>query len=180
MRVRSALPRTPWGLAWFGCLPLLCLAVLLPAAAWSQSAAVTLTEAVATNAAYVNGGGFAIVSDGSLRYEGPLNAVLPLPTVDSARIVINDVVLIDGVPLAVQDLVERGESRANTLSPELVNARVDLSGRNAIALGMGGQVPTYVELGGSLESRRSVVVSGQSFSIFADFAPSVFNRTIVP
>lgn len=151
-----------------------------PAAAWCQSAAVTLTEAAATTIAYVNGGGFSIVSDGSLRYEGPLNAVVPVDSVDRARIVINDVVLLDGVPLAVQELVERGESRANTLSPELVNASVELSGRSAVALGIGGRVPTYVELGGTLETQRTVVVSGQSFSIFPDFEPSVFNRSILP
>lgn len=165
--------------AW-GFPSLIILACLFPRAALAQSAAVSLTEAVATNIAYVNGGGFSLVSDGGFRYEGPINIVAPIESVDAVRIVINDQTLIDGVPQAIQDLVESGESRANSLSPELVRARVELSDQRGLVLGIGGQIATYVELGGILEKQRTVVVGGQSLSIFPDLEPSVFNRPIAP
>lgn len=180
MDALKARANSAWRFSWNTCLPLIAMIAMHPAAAWSQSAAVTLTEAVGTNITDVNGGGFSIVSDGSLRHQGPLNAVVPIDSVDRARIVINDVVLMNGVPLAVQEQVESGERRANTLSPDLVNASMDLGDQNNVAVGIGGQVPTYVKLGGILESQRSVVMSGQSFTTFPDNKPSVFSRSILP
>lgn len=147
--------------------------------AYGQSALVGVIEAVSTNVSYVNGGGMSIISDGSLGYSGPLNVITPLQDVVGVRVVLNEVVLIDGVPAEVQALVESGRSRSNQLSPELQQARIDVRDRDSVMLGIGGRVPMPVAIGGSTESRRIEQVTGQSMSVFPDLQPSVFSRTVL-
>lgn len=145
----------------------------------AQSATVSEIQAVSSNITTVNGGGFSIVNDGSLIYGGPLNAITPLAEVTGARVVLNDVVLLDGVPAEVQALVDNGSARSNGLSPELVQARIDVSGRDTVMLGIGGRLPMPTALGGSIETLRTVQVSGESLSVFPDFLPSVFDRSLL-
>jgi hypothetical protein len=147
--------------------------------AWAQSARVSDIQASSTNVTTVNGGGFSIVSDGGLSYHGPLNAITPLDGAIGVRIVINDQVLLDGVPAEVQALVDSGRARVNSLSPELVNTRPDVSSSDTVMLGIGGRVPMPIAIGGSIESLHSVEVDGQSWSVFPDFLPSVFTRALV-
>jgi hypothetical protein len=144
--------------------------------AWAQAASVTDIQAFSTNVTTVNGGGFSIVSDGGLSYGGPLNTITPLDTPIGVRIVINDQVLLDGVPAEVQALVDSGRARSNSLSPELEKARLDVSSANTVSLGIGGRVPMPIAIGGSLESLRIIQVDGQSMSVFPDLQPSVFSR----
>jgi len=144
--------------------------------AWAQAASVTDIQAVSTNVTTVNGGGFSIVSDGGLSYGGPLNAITPLDTPIGVRIVINDQILLDGVPASVQAQVDEGRARINSLSPELEKARLDVSSANTVSLGIAGRVPMPIAIGGSIESLRSVQVDGQSLSVFPDLQPSVFSR----
>jgi hypothetical protein len=147
--------------------------------AWAQSARVTDIQAISTNVTAVNGGGFSIVSDGGLSYDGPLNAITPLESAIGVRIVINDQVLLDGVPAEVQALVDSGRGRLNSLSPELVEARLDGTAADTVSLGIGGRLPMPISIGGSIESLRSVQVDGQSWSVFPDLQPSVFSRSVV-
>jgi len=158
---------------------LVLLAVGMAGVAHAQSASVSEIQAVSTNVTMVNGGGFSIVSDGSLIYDGPLNAITPLAAVTGARVVLNDVVVLDGVPAEVQALVDSGRARSNSLSPELVRARIDVTQRDTVMLGIGGRVPMPTAIGGSMESLRIEQVSGQSLSVFNDLQPSVFNRNAV-
>jgi hypothetical protein len=144
--------------------------------AWAQAASVTDIQAVSTNVTTVNGGGFSIVSDGGLSYGGPLNAITPLDTPIGVRIVINDQLLLDGVPAAVQAQVDEGRARINSLSPELVGARLNVTAAGTAMLGIGGRLPGPIAIGGSIESLRSVQVDGQSLSVFPDLQPSVFSR----
>jgi len=144
--------------------------------AWAQAASVTDIQAVSTNVTTVNGGGFSIVSDGGLSYGGPLNAITPLDTPIGVRIVINDQLLLDGVPAAVQAQVDEGRARINSLSPELVGARLNVTAAGTAMLGIGGRLPIPIAIGGSIESLRSVQVDGQSLSVFPDLQPSVFSR----
>jgi PBP1b-binding outer membrane lipoprotein LpoB len=145
--------------------------------ALAQAASVTDIQAISTNVTSVNGGGFSIVSNGGLSYDGPLNAITPLDNAIGVRIEINDQVLLDGVPAEVQALVDSGRARSNSLSPELEKARLDVSAANTVSLGIGGRVPMPIAIGGSLESLRIVQVDGQSWSVFPDLQPSVFNRS---
>jgi hypothetical protein len=170
-----------WALCRFsgGVITMVWLAGGMGAVAHAQSASMTEIQAVSSNVTMVNGGGFAIVSDGSLLYDGPLNAITPLAAVNGARVVLNDVVVLDGVPAELQALVDSGRARSNGLSPELVSARVDVTQRDSVMLGIGGRVPMPTAIGGSLESLRIEQVSGQSFSVFPDLQPSVFNRNAV-
>ena len=152
---------------------------LVPAgcsSAWDQAASVTDIQAVSTNVTTVNGGGFSIVSDGGLSYGGPLNAITPLDTPIGVRIVINDQILLDGVPAAVQAQVDEGRARINSLSPELVEGRLNVTAAGTAMLGIGGRLPGPIAIGGSIESLRSVQVDGQSLSVFPDLQPSVFSR----
>ena len=144
--------------------------------AWAQAASVTDIQAVSTNVTTVNGGGFSIVSDGGLSYGGPLNAITPLDTPIGVRIVINDQVLLDGVPAEVQALVDNGRARINSLSPALVEGRLNVTAAGTAMLGIGGRLPIPIAIGGSIESLRSVQVDGQSLSVFPDLQPSVFSR----
>ena len=144
--------------------------------AWAQAASVTDIQAVSTNVTTVNGGGFSIVSDGGLSYGGPLNAITPLDTPIGVRIVINDQLLLDGVPAAVQAQVDEGRARINSLSPELVEGRLNVTAAGTAMLGIGGRLPGPIAIGGSIESLRSVQVDGQSLSVFPDLQPSVFSR----
>lgn len=144
--------------------------------AWAQAASVTDIQAVSTNVTSVNGGGFSIVNNGGLSYEGPLNAITPLDSAVGVRIVINDQVLLDGVPAEVQALVDNGRARINSLSPELVGARLNVTATDTTMLGIGGRLPGPIAIGGSIESLRSVQVDGQSLSVFPDLQPSVFSR----
>jgi hypothetical protein len=171
----------PWALCRFSgsIIAMVWLAGGMGAVAHAQSATVSEIQAVSTNVTMVNGGGFAIVSDGGLIYDGPLNAITPLAAVTGARVVLNDVVVLDGVPAEVQALVDSGRARSNALSPELVSARIDVTQRDSVMLGIGGRVPMPTAIGGSLESLRIEQVSGQSFSVFPDLQPSVFNRNAV-
>jgi hypothetical protein len=147
--------------------------------AWAQSARVTDIQAVSTNVTSVNGGGFSIVSDGGLSYEGPLNAITPLDSAIGVRIVINDQVLLDGVPPEVQALVDSGRARINSLSPELVGARINVTTADTVMLGIGGRLPIPIAIGGSVQSLRSELVDGQSMSVFPSLFPSVFNPSSV-
>jgi hypothetical protein len=144
--------------------------------AWAQAASVTDFQAVSTNVTTVNGGGFSIVSDGGLSYSGPLNAITPLDTPIGVRIVINDQLLLDGVPAAVQAQVDDGRARLNSLSPALVEGRLNVTAAGTAMLGIGGRLPGPIAIGGSIESLRSVQVDGQSLSVFPDLQPSVFSR----
>ena len=144
--------------------------------AWAQSARVTDIQAVSTNVTSVNGGGFSIVSDGGLSYDGPLNAITPLDSAIGVRIVINDQVLLDGVPAEVQALVDSGRARINNLNPELVGARINVTAADTVMLGIGGRLPMPIAIGGSVQSLRSEQVDGQSMSVFTGLFPSVFNR----
>lgn len=153
------------------------LAFTAAGGAQAQSATMAEIQALATNVTVVNGGGFGIVSDGSLLYDGPLNAITPLPAFPEVRVVINERVLLEGLPMAVQDLVDSGQARRNGLSAELVRARVDVSERDTVMLGIAGREPMPTALGGGIEVQRSEQVSGQSFSVFPDFLPSVFTRS---
>lgn len=158
------------------------LALLLLAggsSAWAQSAQVSDVQAISTNVTAVNGGGFSIVSDGTLHYQGPLNAITPLDAAIGVRIVINDQVLMDVVPAEVQALVDSGRARLNSLSPELVSARFDVSSADTVMLGIGGRLPMPIAIGGSMQSQRSAQVDGQSFSVFPDLLPIVFSRSVV-
>lgn len=147
--------------------------------AWAQSARVTDIQAVSTNVTSVNGGGFSIVSDGGLSYDGPLNAITPLDSAIGVRIVINDQVLLDGVPAEVQALVDSGRARINSLSPELVGARINVTTADTVMLGIGGRLPMPITIGGSVQSLRSELVDGQSMSVFPSLFPSVFNPSSV-
>jgi hypothetical protein len=144
--------------------------------AWAQSARVTDIQAVSTNVTSVNGGGFSIVSDGGLSYDGPLNAITPLDSAIGVRIVINDQVLLDGVPAEVQAVVDSGRARINSLNPELVGARINVKAADTVMLGIGGRLPMPIAIGGSVQSLRSEQVDGQSMSVFTGLFPSVFNR----
>ena len=144
--------------------------------AWAQSARVTDIQAVSTNVTSVNGGGFSIVSDGGLSYDGPLNAITPLDSAIGVRIVINDQVLLDGVPAEVQAVVDSGRARINSLNPELVGARINVTAADTVMLGIGGRLPMPIAIGGSVQSLRSEQVDGQSMSVFTGLFPSVFNR----
>lgn len=144
---------------------------------WAQSARVTDIQASSTNVTSVNGGGFSIVSNGGLSYDGPLNAITPLDSAIGVKIVINDQVLLDGVPAEVQALVDSSRARINRLSPELVGARINVTAAGTVMLGIGGRLPMPIAIGGSVESLRSVQVDGQSWSVFPDLQPSVFNRS---
>lgn len=146
---------------------------------WAQSVQVTDIQATSTNMTYVNGGGFSIMSDGGLSYGGPINAITPLDTAMAVRLVINDQVLLDGVPAAAQALVDSGLGRINSLSPELGAARMDVAVADRVSLGIGGHVPMPIAIGGRIESLRSVQMDGQSWSVFPDLQPSVFNRSVV-
>ena len=144
--------------------------------AWAQSARVTDIQAVSTNVTSVNGGGFSIVSDGGLSFDGPLNAITPLDTAIGVRIVINDQVLLDGVPAEVQALVDSGRARINNLNPELVGARINVKAADTVMIGIGGRLPMPIAIGGSIQSLSSEQVDGQSMSVFPNLFPSVFNR----
>ena len=154
---------------------LLVLVLAGASGAWAQSARVTDIQATSTNVTSVNGGGFSIVSDGGLSYDGPLNAITPLDSAIGVRIVINDQVLLDGVPAEVQALVDRGRARLNSLSPELVGARINVTSADTVMLGIGGRLPIPIAIGGSTQSLRSVQVEGQSMSVFPGLQNSVFN-----
>jgi hypothetical protein len=154
---------------------LLVLVLTGGSSAWAQSARVTDIQAVSTNVTSVNGGGFSIVSDGGLSYEGPLNAITPLDSAIGVRIVINDQVLLDGVPPEVQALVNSGRARINNLSPELVGARINVTTADTVMLGIGNRLPIPIAIGGSVQSLRSEQVDGQSMSVFPSLFPSVFN-----
>jgi len=154
---------------------LLVLVLAGASGAWAQSARVTDIQATSTNVTSVNGGGFSIVSDGGLSYDGPLNAITPLDSAIGVRIVINDQVLLDGVPAEVQALVDRGRARINSLSSELVGARINVTAADTVMLGIGGRLPIPIAIGGSAQSLRSVQVDGQSMSVFPGLQNSVFN-----
>ena len=145
----------------------------------AQSASVSDIQAVSTNVSLVNGGGFAIVNDGSLQYGGPLNAITPLEALPAVRLEINGQVLLDGVPPEAQQLVEQGRARSNRLSPELVGARIDVSAGDTVMLGIAGREPLPTALGGQVERQRTASVDGQSFSVFPDLQPSVFRRDLL-
>lgn len=155
---------------------LLALVLAAGSRAWAQSAQVTDIQAISTNVTSVNGGGFSIVSNGGLGYDGPLNAITPLDAAIGVRIVLNDQLLLDGVPAEVQALVESGRARLNSLSPELVGARLNVTAADTVMQGIGGRLPMPIAIGGSIQSLRSVQVDGQSLSVFPDLQPSVFNR----
>lgn len=155
---------------------LLVLLLASGSSAWAQSARVTDIQASSTNVTSVNGGGFSIVSNGGLSYDGPLNAVTPLDSAIGVRIVINDQVLLDGVPAEVQALVDSGRARINSLNPELVGARINVTAAVTVMLGIGGRLPMPIAIGGNVQSLRSEQVDGQSMSVFAGLFPSVFNR----
>lgn len=177
--VTGASPSRPLQRSITGFAVLLSLCFDATGEALAQSATVTEIQAISNNITSVNGGGFSIVNDGSLIYGGPLNAITTLAEVTGARVVLNDVVLLDGVPAEVQALVDNGSARSNALSPELVQARIDVSGRDKVMLGIGGRLPMPTAIGGSIESLRTVQVSGESFSVFPDFLPSVFDRSLL-
>jgi hypothetical protein len=143
--------------------------------AWAQSARVTDIQAISTNVTSVNGGGFSIVNNGGLSYDGPLNAITPLDSAVGVRIVINHQVLLDGVPGQVQALVDSGRARINSLSPELVGVRINVTAADTVMLGIGGRLPIPIAIGGSIQSLRSVQVEGQSMSVFPGLQNSVFN-----
>ena len=143
--------------------------------AWAQSARVTDIQAISTNVTSVNGGGFSIVNNGGLSYDGPLNAITPLDSPIGVRIVINDQVLLDGVPVELQALADSGRARLNSLSPELVGALINVTAADSVMLGIGGRLPIPIAIGGSFQSLRSVQVEGQSMSVFPGLQPSVFN-----
>jgi len=143
--------------------------------AWAQSARVTDIRASSNNVTSVNGGGFSIVNNGGLSYGGPLNAITPLDSAIGVRIVINDQVLLDGVPAEVQGLVDSGRARLSILSPELVGARINVTAADTVMLGIGGRLPMPIAIGGSIQSLRSVQVEGQSMSVFPGLQPSLFN-----
>lgn len=143
--------------------------------AWAQSARVTDIRASSNNVTSVNGGGFSIVNNGGLSYGGPLNAITPLDSAIGVRIVINDQVLLDGVPAEVQELVDSGRARLSILSPELVGARINVTAADTVMLGIGGRLPMPIAIGGSIQSLRSVQVEGQSMSVFPGLQPSLFN-----
>ena len=145
--------------------------------AWAQSARVTDIQAVSTNVTSVNGGGFSIVNDGGLSYDGPINAISPLDSAIGVRIVINDQVLLDGVPAEVQAVVDSGRARINSLSPELVGARLNVNSTDTAMLGIGGRLPMPIAIGGNVQSLRSEQVDGQSLSVFPSLFPSVFNSS---
>ena len=154
---------------------LLTLVLIGGSRAWAQSARVTEIQAISTNVTSVNGGGFSIVSDGGLSYDGPLNAIAPLDSAIGVRIVINDQVLIDGVPAEMQALVDSGRARINSLSPELVGARLNVTANETAMVGIVGRLPIPITIGGNVQSPRSEQVDGQSMSVFPDLFPSVFN-----
>jgi len=153
--------------------------ILAPAAAWCQAARTTDTQAFSLNVTAVNGGGFSIMSEGGLLYAGPINAISPLEGSWEVRIVINDQVLVEGVPPELQPLVDKGLARINALSPELVAARLEPTGSEPSGLAIGGRLPIPIAIGASLESQRSVEVDGQSLSVFPDLQPSVFSRNLL-
>jgi hypothetical protein len=154
---------------------LLALVMACGSTTWAQSAQVTDIQASSINLAFVNGGGFSILSNGGLSYDGPLNAITPLDSVIGARIVINDQVLLDGVPAEVQSLVDSGRARLSILNPELFGARINVTAADTVMLGIGGRLPMPIAIGGSIQSLRSGQVEGQSMSVFPDLFPSVFN-----
>jgi hypothetical protein len=154
---------------------LLVLVLACGSSAWAQSARVTDIQAISTNVTSVNGGGFSIVSNGGLSYDGPLNAITPLDSAIDVRIVINDQVLLDGVPAEVQALVDSGRARLNSLNPELVGARINVMAADTVMLGIGGRLPMPIAIGGSIQSLRSEQADSQSMSVFPDLFPSVFN-----
>jgi hypothetical protein len=143
--------------------------------AWAQSARVTDIQAISTNVTSVNGGGFSIVNNGGLSYGGPLNAITSLNSAIGVRIMINDQVLLDGVPAEVQGLVDSGRARLSILSPELVGARINVMAADTVMLGIGGRLPIPMAIGGSIQSLRSAQVEGQSMSVFPGLQNSVFN-----
>ena len=155
---------------------LLVLLLASGSSARAQSARVTDIQAISTNVTSVNGGGFSIVNNGGLTYDGPLNAITPLDSAIGVRIVINDQVLLDGVPAEVQALVDSGRARINNLNPELVGARINVKAADTVMIGIGGRLPMPIAIGGSVQSLRSEQVDGQSMSVFPNLFPSVFNR----
>ena len=155
---------------------LLVLLLASGSSARAQSARVTDIQAISTNVTSVNGGGFSIVNNGGLTYDGPLNAITPLDSAIGVRIVINDQVLLDGVPAEVQALVDSGRARINNLNPELVGARINVKAADTVMIGIGGRLPMPIAIGGSIQSLSSEQVDGQSMSVFPNLFPSVFNR----
>lgn len=154
---------------------LLVLLLASGSCARAQSARVTDIKASSTNVTSLNGGGFSIVNNGGLSYDGPLNAITPLDSAIGVQIVINDQVLLDGVPAEVQALVDSGRARINSLSPELVGARINVTAAETVMLGIGGRLPMPIEIGGSVQSLRNEQVDGQSMSVFPELFSSVFS-----
>jgi hypothetical protein len=162
------------GLCLMGLLPLACLP-----AAFGQSATVTDVRVTGVNASFANGGGFTIVSDGSLTYGGSLNAIRSSDP-PSLRIELNGEELLNGVPAPVAEALPLGTVRSNVLSPELQAARLNLDQSPAgVVLGIGGTVATYTAAGATVQTQRIESVGGQTLSIFPDLLPSVFNRGVL-
>ena len=162
------------GLCLMGLLSLACLP-----AAFGQSATVTDVRVTGVDASFANGGGFTIVSDGSLSYGGPLNAIRSSDP-PSLRIVLNGEELLNGVPAPVAEALPLGTVRSNVLSPELQDAKLNLDqSPAAVVLGIGGTVATYTAAGATVQTQRIESVGGQALSIFPDLLPSVFNRGVL-
>lgn len=145
----------------------------------AQAVRVSDIQVISSNLTAVNGGGFSIVSGGGLNYHGPLNEITQLDAAIGVRMVINDQVLMDGVSPRMQVHVDSGRAKMNSLSPQLVDARLEMTTENAVGMEIGGRLPMPIAIVGSIESFRSIQVDGQSWSVFPSFEPSAFKRSIV-
>ena len=142
----------------------------------------TITDVVSTNvnATFYGGSGFSITNNGSnLVYDGPLNSISTQSVNPTLQVTINGETLINGIPDGVAESIPSGTVRVNTLSPDLVGAKLEISGsKGSISLGIGGIVPAYTAAGGATLRRRTETADGQAFSIFPNLQPSVFSREL--
>ena len=141
-----------------------------------------MTDVVSTNvnATFYNGSGFSITNNGSnLVYDGPLNSISNQSVNPTLQVTINGETLINGIPDGVAESIPTGTVRINTLSPQLEEARLEISdSKGRVSLGIGGIVPTYTAAGGAILRRRTETADGQTFSIFPNLQPSVFSREL--
>ena len=162
-----------------GCLSLAVIWIrALPVLA--QTSTVTDVVSTSLNSTFSNSSGLSITNNGSpLNYQGPLNSVTNQSVNPTLQVTISGETLINDVPNGVAEFIPSGTIRVNSLSPQLESATLDVSGsKGSVSLGIGGTVPSFTAAGGAILIRRSETGVQQTFSIFPNLQPSVFNRDL--
>jgi len=146
----------------------------------SQTSTVSDVLSTSLNSTFSNSSGLSITNNGSpLNYQGPLNSVTNQSANPTLQVTISGETLINGVPNGVAEIIPSGTIRVNSLSPQLESATLDVSGsKGSVSLGIGGTVPSFTAAGGAILIRRSETGVQQTFSIFPNLQPSVFNSEL--